>query len=191
MEVLEAHPFRVIRDADIEIQEIEADDLLETMQQSIRRRKFGSVVQIAIHDSMPIPIRNLLVENLEIKRSDVFIQKIPLGLADLMQVYESIERYDLKYPPYQPRVVGPFKDVEVAEDIFATIRQENILLHHPYDSFSSVIDFLNASARDPQVLAINKLFTASTQFTGSRGIAGSLGTRQASGRARGTQGPLR
>jgi polyphosphate kinase len=105
---------------------------------------------------MPIPIRNLLVENLEIKRSDVFIQKIPLGLADLMQVYESIERYDLKYPPYQPRVVSPFKDVEVAEDMFAAIRQENILLHHPYDSFSSVIDFLNASARDPQVLAIKQ-----------------------------------
>ena len=156
MEVLEAHPFRVIRDADIEIQEIEADDLLETMQQSIRRRKFGSVVQISIHDSMPIPIRNLLVENLEIKRSDVFIQKIPLGLADLMQVYESIERYDLKYPPYQPRVVSPFQDVEVAEDMFAAIRQENILLHHPYDSFSSVIDFLTASARDPQVLAIKQ-----------------------------------
>src|SRR5271157_728260 len=156
MEVLEAHPFRVIRDADIEIQEIEADDLLETMQQSIRRRKFGSVVQISIHDSMPITIRNLLVENLEIKRSDVFIQKIPLGLADLMQVYESIERYDLKYPPYQPRVVSQFKDVIVAEDVFTAIRQENILLHHPYDSFSSVVDFLNAAARDPQVLAIKQ-----------------------------------
>ena len=148
MEVLEAHPFRVIRDADIEIQEIEADDLLETMQQSVRRRKFGSVVQISIHDSMPIPIRNLLVENLEIKRSDVFIQKIPLGLADLMQAYDSIERYDLKYPPYQPRVVSQLKDVEVAEDMFAAIRQENILLHHPYDFFNSVIEFLNASARD-------------------------------------------
>ena len=156
MEVLEAHPFRVIRDADIEIQEIEADDLLESMQQSIRRRKFGSVVQISIHDSMPITIRNLLVENLEIKRSDVFIQKIPLGLADLMQVYDSIERYDLKYPPYQPRVVNQFKDVIAAEDIFTAIRQENILLHHPYDSFSSVVDFLNAAARDPQVLAIKQ-----------------------------------
>jgi len=156
MEVLDAHPFRVIRDADTEIQEIEADDLLETMQQSIRRRKFGSVVQIAIHESMPIAIRNLLVENLEIKRSDVFIQKIPLGLADLMQVYENIERYDLKYPSYKPRVINQFKDAEVAEDIFAAIRQENILIQHPYDSFSSVIDFLNAAARDPQVLAIKQ-----------------------------------
>ena len=105
---------------------------------------------------MPLTIRNLLVENLEIKRSDVFIQKIPLGLADLMQVYDSIERYDLKYPPYQPRVVGPFKDVIATEDIFTAIRQENILLHHPYDSFSPVVDFLNAAARDPQVLAIKQ-----------------------------------
>jgi len=156
MEVLEAHPFRVIRDADTEIQEIEADDLLETMQQSIRRRKFGTVVQIAIHESMPIPIRNLLVENLEIRRSDVFIQKIPLGLADLMQVYDGVERYELKYAPYNARIIEPFRNVEVGEDIFTTIRQENILLHHPYDSFNSVIDFLNASARDPQVLAIKQ-----------------------------------
>jgi len=156
MEVLEAHPFRVIRDADTEIQEIEADDLLETMQQSIRRRKFGSVVQISIHETMSPAVRNLLVENLEIKRSDVFIQKIPLGLADLMQVYETIERDDLKYPSYKPRIVNQFKDAVVAEDIFAAIRQENILLHHPYDSFASVIDFLNAAARDPQVLAIKQ-----------------------------------
>jgi len=156
MKVLEAHPFRVIRDADIEIQEIEADDLLETMQQSIRRRKFGSVVQIAIHESMPTAIRNLLVENLELKRSDVFVQKIPLGLADLMQIYEQVERHDLKYPPYKARIVSPFKNAEVAEDIFAAIRQENILIHHPYDSFTSVIDFLNAAARDPQVLAIKQ-----------------------------------
>ncbi|HUI87342.1 MAG TPA: polyphosphate kinase 1 [Anaerolineales bacterium] len=156
MEVLETHSFRVIRDADTEIQEIEADDLIETMQQSIRRRKFGSVVQVSIHESMPIAIRNLLVENLEIKRSDVFLQKIPLGLTDLMQVYENIERYDLKYPPYKPRIVNQFKDAATAENLFAAIRQENILLHHPYDSFNSVIDFLNASALDPQVLAIKQ-----------------------------------
>jgi polyphosphate kinase len=156
MDLLETHPFRVIRDADTEIQEIEADDLLETMQQSIRRRKFGSVVQIAIHESMPTAIRNLLVENLELKRSDVFVQKIPLGLADLMQLYEQVERHDLKYPAYKPRILNQFRNVEVAEDIFAAIRQENLLIHHPYDSFAAVIEFLNAAARDPQVLAIKQ-----------------------------------
>jgi polyphosphate kinase len=156
MDLLETHPFRVIRDADTEIQEIEADDLLETMQQNIRRRKFGSVVQIAIHESMPAAIRNLLVENLELKRSDVFVQKIPLGLADLMQLYEQVERHDLKYPPYKPRILNQFRNAEVAEDIFAAIRQENLLIHHPYDSFAAVIEFLNSAARDPQVLAIKQ-----------------------------------
>ncbi len=71
-------------------------------------------------------------------------------------MYENVERYDLKYPPYKPRIVGQFKDAAAAEDFFAAIRQENVLLHHPYDSFNSVIDFLNTSARDPQVLAIKQ-----------------------------------
>ena len=156
MEVLAAHPFRIIRDADVEIQEIEADDLLETMQQSIRRRKFGSVVQVSTYDSMPENIRELLRENLEIGQADMFIQGKPLGLAGLKQLYESVERYDLKYPPYKPRLLDQFQAAELAEDIFAAIRQEDILIHHPYDSFTSVIDFLSAAARDPQVLAIKQ-----------------------------------
>ena len=156
MEVLAVYPFRIIRDADVEIQEIEADDLLETMQQSIRRRRFGSVVQVAIYDSMPENIRRLLLENLRIKSSDLFVQTKPLGLVGLWNLYNSVERYDLKYPPYQPRVVPQFRNVELADDVFTAIRQGDILLHHPYDSFSSVIDFLNAAARDPQVLAIKQ-----------------------------------
>ncbi|HTP02761.1 MAG TPA: polyphosphate kinase 1, partial [Anaerolineales bacterium] len=156
MDVLSAHPFRVIRDADIEIQEIEADDLLETMQQSVRRRRFGTVVQVAIYDSMPADIRHLLLYNLRIKPGDLFIQDKPLGLARLMSLYDSVERPELKYPLYQPRIVPQFKHLELAGDVFAAIRQGDILLHHPYDSFSSVIDFLNAAARDPHVLAIKQ-----------------------------------
>lgn len=156
MEVRAVHPFRVVRDADVEIQEIEADDLLETMQQSIQRRKFGSVVQVAIHDSMPDDIRDLLVENLEILPGDLFVQRKPLGLAGLWQLYDSVQRHDLKYPAYKPRPLPQFQNLTAPEDIFAAIRQEDLLIHHPYDSFSSVIDFLNASARDPQVLAIKQ-----------------------------------
>ncbi len=156
MEVLAVHPFRIIRDADVEIQEIEADDLLETMQQSIRRRKFGSVVQVAVYETMPEDVRELLVENLEIKPGDLFVQTPPLGLASLWQLYDSVERYDLKFPPYKPRPLAQFQNVTLAEDVFAAIRQGNILIHHPYDSFAAVIDFLNASARDPQVLAIKQ-----------------------------------
>jgi polyphosphate kinase len=156
MEVVAVHPFRIVRDADIEIQEIEADDLLESMQQSIRRRKFGSVVHVAVYDTMPGEIRDLLVENLEITRNDVFIQSKPLGLANLWQLYTSVERHDLKYTPYHPRIVKTFKDVPDSENIFDSIRRGNTLIHHPYDSFSVVVDFLNAAARDPQVLAIKQ-----------------------------------
>ncbi len=156
MEVLEAHPFRIIRDADIEIQELEAEDLLESMQQSIRRRKFGTVVMVAIHESMPKNIRSLLTKNLEIKATDVYTLNGLLGLASLWQVYSSVERYDLKYPIFNPVIPVPLRDINLASEFFDAIRNENILLHHPYDSFSTVIDFMNAAARDPQVLAIKQ-----------------------------------
>jgi polyphosphate kinase len=156
MEVVSVHPFRIIRDADIEIQEIEADDLLETMQQSIRRRKFGSVVQVSVYETMPENVRELLAENLEISLGDVYTLSGPMGLASLMQLYNNVERHDLKFPPCKPHVPKQFKNIIVPEDIFAVIRRENILLHHPYGSFTPVVDFLQAAARDPQVLAIKQ-----------------------------------
>jgi polyphosphate kinase len=156
MEVTAAHPFRIVRDADIEIQELEADDLLETMQQNIRKRKFGSVVQVAVYESMPENIRELLVDNLEVSRNDVYILDSPLGLSGLWQLYSHVERHDLKDTPYKPRVPKAFKHAAAATDIFDAIRNGNILMHHPYDSFNPVVDFLNAAARDPQVLAIKQ-----------------------------------
>jgi polyphosphate kinase len=156
MEVREAHPFRIIRDADIEIQELEAEDLLESMQQSIRKRKFGSVVMAAVHVNMPKNVRDLLTENFEIKAADVYALNGLLGLAGLWQVYNSIERYDLKYALYKPVVPRLLRKVTLAGEFFDAISQENILLHHPYDSFAPVVDFMNAAARDPQVLAIKQ-----------------------------------
>jgi polyphosphate kinase len=157
MEVVEAHPFRIIRDADIEIQELEADDLLEAMQQNIRRRKFGSVVKVAIYENMPSHIRDLLVENLQVnKRIDVYVTSSNLGLVRFWQLYNSVDRHDLKYSPYKPAIPKPFTNATLASDIFELIQKKNILLHHPYDSFSPVVDFLNAAARDPNVLAIKQ-----------------------------------
>ncbi len=156
MEVTAAHPFRIVRDADIEIQELEADDLLETMQQNIRKRKFGSVVQVAVYESMPENIRELLVDNLEVTRNDVYVLDSPLGLSGLWQLYSNVERHDLKDNPYKPRVPKAFKHAATATDIFEAIRSGNILVHHPYDSFKPVVDFINAAARDPQVLAIKQ-----------------------------------
>jgi len=156
LEVVAAYPFRIIRDADFEIQEIEAGDLLESMQQSVRRRKFGSVVQVEIYDSMPDHIRELLIDNLEIKRNDVYVSPAPLGLSSLMQIYNDVERHDLKFPVYKPAVPRVLENATLAGDIFEAIKQQNILLHQPYDSFNPVIDFLLAAARDPHVLAIKQ-----------------------------------
>jgi polyphosphate kinase len=156
MEVVSVHPFRIVRDAEIGIQEIEADDLLESMQASIRKRKFGSVAQVGIYEDMPQHIRNLLVENLEVNPTDLFVQRKPLGLVSLWQVYNNVERYDLKYIPYKPYIPKVFRNIQNGEEIFDAIRQENILLQHPYDSFDPVIEFLNAAARDPNVLAIKQ-----------------------------------
>ena len=156
MEVVAAYPFRIIRDADIEIQELEADDLLESMQLSIRRRKFGSVVQVAIYENMPQEIRDLLVENLEIRASELYLLSSPLGMSSLWQLYNQVERPDLKFPAYKPRIPHAIKNSIANGDIFEAIRKENILIHHPYDSFTPVIDFLTAAARDPQVLAIKQ-----------------------------------
>ena len=156
LEVVAAHPFRIIRDADIEIQEIEADDLLETMQQSIRKRKFGSVVQVEVYEDMPANVRQLLIDNLEIKQNDVYISPAPLGLSSLWQVYGNVERHDLKFPIYHPVVPKVFENAMLTGDIFETIKRGNILMHQPYDSFSPIVDFLKAAARDPNVLAIKQ-----------------------------------
>ena len=156
MEILAAYPFRIIRDADMQLQEIEADDLLETMEQSIRKRRFASVVQLEIYESMPNSIRELLIENLEIGHNDVYVMPAPLGLSSLWQIYNNVERHDLKFPVYYPVVPNAFRGATLAGDIFEVIKQENVLLHQPYDSFHPVIDFLRAAARDPNVLAIKQ-----------------------------------
>lgn len=156
LEVVAAYPFRIVRDADIEIQELEADDLLETMQASIRKRKFGSVVQVAIHDSMPPEMRDLLVENLEVTHNDLYILPPPLGLVNLWYIYNNVERHDLKDKPYIQRIPKPLRKLEPTNNLFDVIRNENIIFHHPYESFTPVVDFLYTAARDPQVLAIKQ-----------------------------------
>ncbi|MCA2001995.1 MAG: polyphosphate kinase 1, partial [Chloroflexi bacterium] len=89
-------------------------------------------------------------------QNDVYPLESPLGLSSLWQLYNSVERYDLKDAPYKPRLPKALKRVTTAADLFDAIRNENILLHHPYDSFNPVVDFLNAAARDPQTLAIKQ-----------------------------------
>jgi polyphosphate kinase len=153
MEVVEAHPFRVTRDADMMIQELEAFDLLETIEQSVRQRRFGSVVRVTLNKDMPLHIRDILVENLEMDRNDVYTLDGPLGISNLMSLYQ-VDRYDLKDPTLLPQLPPPFNRENYDGNIFAAIRQGDILLHHPYDSFTPVVDFLRAAVKDPDVLAI-------------------------------------
>lgn len=155
MKVVEAHPFRITRDAEMVIQELEASDLLETMEQGVRQRRFGSVVRVTVNDDMPSHIREILIENLELDRNDIYTLEGPLGFNDLMTLY-NIDRYDLKDPPFKPATPSRLKNDPHESNLFGILRKEDILLHHPYDSFMPVVDFLNMAARDPDVLAIKQ-----------------------------------
>ncbi len=156
MTILEAHPFHVTRNADVQIQELEALDLLDTMEAGVRRRRFGQVVRLLITERMPAEIRQILQENLRVDDNDVYVLEPPLVLSNLMQLTR-VERYDLKDRPFSPATPPPLKGVEEEDGgIFNAIRQGNILMHHPYDSFAPVIAFLRAAARDPNVLAIKQ-----------------------------------
>jgi polyphosphate kinase len=156
MEIVDSSVFRITRNADFIIQELEADDLLETMEESVRGRRFGSVVRLSITPDMPIRIREILIQNLKVDPNDIYLLRNPLGLSSLFLVH-AIDRYDLKDIPFVPTVVPALRAIDSPDgNIFAAIRRENILLHHPYDSFNSVVEFLRTAARDPKVLAIKQ-----------------------------------
>jgi polyphosphate kinase len=153
MEVLDAHPFHITRNAEIAIQELEAADLLETTEEGLRQRRFGDVVRLKVNTSMPSKILQILINNLEIDPDDVYHVQGILSLPRLRYIGQ-IERPDLKYPAFVPLVPGSLYQDNSEFDLFAAIRQKDILLHHPYDSFQSVIEFLRTAAKDPDVLAI-------------------------------------
>lgn len=153
VEIVAAYPFRVTRDADLEIEEDEAADLLETIEESVERRQFGLVVRLEVDKHMPKNIRNILSKNLEIPPYLVYTADGPIGLANVMEL-TAVDRPDLKDTPFVPNIPRAFAGDET---IFAAIRRYgNILLYHPYDSFAPVVDFLQQAARDPQVLAIKQ-----------------------------------
>lgn len=152
LEILEAYRFRITRDTDLEIQEDEADDLLELIEENIKQRKFGSVVRLEVEINMPDFMIDTLVENLQITRDDVHIIDGNLGLSDVMILYD-LPLPQLKEKPFHP-VLNPVFEEE--ETFFSIIKRNDVLLHHPYDSFSPVIDFIKQAARDPEVLAIKQ-----------------------------------
>jgi polyphosphate kinase len=153
MTVLEAHPFQVTRDAEVEIQEWEAEDLLETTEEGIRQRRFGEVVRLTVDHAMPGRLLEILISNLELQAEDVYRVEGRMPLSSLKFI-AAIDRPDLKDTPFLPAVPSALNPDTQEEDTFAAIRRRDILLQHPFDSFQPVVNFLHLAARDPQVLAI-------------------------------------
>jgi polyphosphate kinase len=150
MAVKAAYPFRVTRDADQEIRELEAGDLLDTVEEVVGRRFFGSVVRLQVAKGIAPRVLAILARNLGLAPSDVYEVDGPLGYSAFQQV-ASLDRPDLKDPPIAPAHPHALRH---ARDPFAALRERDVLLYHPYDSFVPVVDLLRAAARDPAVLAI-------------------------------------
>ena len=150
LKVEAAYPFRVTRDADPEIEEDEASDLLSAIEESVRVRQFGSAIRLEIDASMPDQVRDILQTNLDVASYLVFVVDGPIGLSDVMELM-GINRQELKDKPFKPSIPP---SLSTEESIFSVIRRKNVLLYHPYDSFDPVIRFIREAARDPEVLAI-------------------------------------
>jgi polyphosphate kinase len=150
MEILGASAFRVTRDADIEIREDEAGDLLRSMTDNLRRRRFGAAIRLEVEERCSERVRELLRTQLELDPGDVYDVAGPLGGADLMSIMK-LDLPHLKDAPFLPASRSIF---DPPAGVFDTIRKGDILLHHPYDAFDPVLRFLEASADDPDVLAI-------------------------------------
>ena len=165
MDILEYHPFRITRDADLSVQEDEGDDLLLVIEQELRKRRVGgSVVRMEINPTMPTSIKEMLYEEMELEAEDIYTVEGILGLKDLMS-FMGLPLPQLKDKPWSsvlPRWLQQTEDVfdssengEAAKDIFATIRQKDVFVHHPYQSFSGTVQrFIEQAAYDPDVLAI-------------------------------------
>ncbi len=158
MEIVETHLFRVTRDADIAIEEDEADDLLLAIEEEVRRRRFGEAVRLEVERSMPELTRDILIKGINIREEDAFEIAGMMDLTALWQLVD-VDRPDLKAPTYVPvvpqRLLPPDEDEPV--DVFAQMRQGDIFLHHPYESFTASVErFISQAADDPDVLTIKQ-----------------------------------
>ncbi|USG64684.1 RNA degradosome polyphosphate kinase [Brevibacillus ruminantium] len=151
--ILESSPFRITRNADLTIDEDETEDLLEAIEQELRKRKMGEPVRLAVDASMSDFLQLTLQDWLELDNSEVFRLDGPLDPSFFFKFY-SLPGFD--HLRFEPLVSQPPRDLFGSEDIFATIRQRDILLHHPYESFDPVVAFVQQAAADPKVLAIKQ-----------------------------------
>jgi polyphosphate kinase len=151
-EILASYVFQVTRNADLVIEEDEASDLLQAIEDELAGRWFGQSVRLVVTDSMPDSLREWLAENLKVELNSVYTASEPLGLGNFEELTH-LDRGDLLYPPLTPRIPPEFKS---AGSIFSAIRHNDVLLYHPYDSFSPVVEFVRSAAADLEVLAIKQ-----------------------------------
>ncbi len=150
MRLSKAHMFRVTRDADVEIRDDKAADLLNLIKESLRERRFGQPVRLEVSSTMPKSMVQYLTKSLNLEADDVYVIDGILGVGDLMELY-GLDRPDLRDKPIRMTVPAPLGN---KRQIFESIKKQDILLHHPYTDYASVTDFIEAAAKDPKVLAI-------------------------------------
>ncbi|GLW81384.1 polyphosphate kinase [Actinokineospora globicatena] len=156
MDVIEQHAFRVTRNADLEVEEDRDEDLLKALERELAQRRFGPSVRLEVADDMSEHMLELLLRELEVHPNDVVVVRGLLDLSCLWQLY-GVDRKELKDPPFRPATHPAFGERETPRSIFATLREGDVLVHHPYDSFStSVQRFVEQAASDPHVLAIKQ-----------------------------------
>ncbi|WP_058485975.1 RNA degradosome polyphosphate kinase [Defluviitalea phaphyphila] len=151
--ILSAHPYRITRNADFSIEEDKAKNLLIQIEKSLKQRKWGNAIRLEIDHEMDKRLINILKEALEIKDDDIYYINGPLDLTFFNKIYSQEGYEDLKYPKYNPQIP---KDLLGEEDIFEVVSKKDILLHHPYESFEPIVDFIKKAAYDENVLAIKQ-----------------------------------
>ena len=150
-EVICAYPYRVTRDADMEIDEDDAEDLLKEIQRQLKKRRWGQVIRLEVEENINKKLLKILKEELEVKEDNIYMFNGPLDLTFLMKMYGMKGFDDYKVPGYTPAAVPALMNDQT---IFENIRRQDILLHHPYMTFDPVVDFILQASVDPQVLAI-------------------------------------
>ena len=159
MEIVAAYPFRVTRNASMNRNEEEADDLVEMIAEELREQRFAPVVRIEVAEEMPVGMQRFLQRELQLEQNDLYTIRGPLGLVDLFSLND-VNLPELKYQPWSPLSPPRLSGLDVRErpeEIFSIIRQGDLMVHHPYTSFAaSTQQFIEAASRDPQVLAIKQ-----------------------------------